>query len=59
MPARSHMSIRRLCCGRRRQSGYSVMRGLDPRIHAYPRVTPYVDGRDKPGHDEEERAEAK
>jgi hypothetical protein len=27
------------------------MAGLDPAIHALPRVTKNVDARDKPGHD--------
>jgi hypothetical protein len=27
------------------------MAGLDPAIHAFPRVSKNVDARDKPGHD--------
>ncbi|CCD94438.1 conserved hypothetical protein [Bradyrhizobium sp. ORS 375] len=38
---------------------FSVMPGLDPGIHVHPHATSNVDGRVKPGHDEEERGGTK
>ena len=49
----------RLFYERRRLLGYSVMPGLVPGIHACPRTPRRVDGRDRPGHDDEEISASK